>query len=471
MAHPSQRIPTGEKLAFGVGEFGNDLYWQFFSSFLLFFYTDIFKIAPGAKAAAVAGLMFVIVRFWDGIFDVIVGLIADRTNSRWGKFRPYLLFGAVPFGLAGVVAFTTPDFSPAGKIIYAYATYTILMMVYSAVAIPQNSLLGVMSGDSLERTSLAKYKFTFAFLASAAVQYGTFPLAAHFGHGNQALGFQRTLLCYAICAVLFFIFSFAFIRERVSPPPEQKPRLKDDFRDLSKNIPWIVLCLTTLASILSIATRSQTVIYYFKYYVKSWDVNTGFWGVRHIGYQTLFGDFLVLGTIVTILGTWMVPYFSRLIGKKTLYCLLIGSSGVFTLGFYIIPADHVGLIFLLQILVSITLGPTSAVLWAMYADCADFSEWVNRRRATALVFSAAIFAQKIGWSFGGLVPGWLLTKFGYVADTELSAHTLHGILIINCVIPAAFAFAAALIVLFYGLDEAKLKTIETDLQARRNAAA
>jgi GPH family glycoside/pentoside/hexuronide:cation symporter len=471
MAHPSQRIPTGEKLAFGIGEFGNDLYWQFFSSFLLFFYTDIFKIAPGAQAAAVAGVMFMIVRLWDGMFDVIVGVIADRTNSRWGKFRPYLLFGAVPFGVAGVVAFTTPDLGPAGKIVYAYVTYTILMMVYSAVAIPQNSLLGVMSGDSLERTSLSKYKFTFAFLASAVVQYATFPLAAHFGRGNQAVGFQRTLLCYAICAVVFFVFSFAFIKERVSPPPDQKPRLGDDFRDLLGNTPWIVLCITTLASILSIATRSQTNIYYFKYYVKGWDLDTVFWGVHHIGYQALFGDFLVLGTVMTILGTWMVPYFSRLVGKRALYCILIGSAGVFTLGFYFIPPDRVGLIFLLQVLVSITLGPTSAVLWAMYADCADFSEWVNRRRATALVFSAAIFCQKLGWSFGGLVPGWLLTKFGYVADTDLSPRTLHGILVINCVIPAAFALLAAALVLFYGLNETKLKTIETDLQARRSAAA
>jgi GPH family glycoside/pentoside/hexuronide:cation symporter len=471
MTHPSQKIPTGEKLAFGIGEFGNDLYWQFFSSFLLFFYTDIFKIAPGAQAAAVAGLMFVIVRFWDGIFDVIVGLLADRTNSRWGKFRPYLLFGAVPFGVAGVVAFTTPDLGPTGKLIYAYATYTILMMVYSAVAIPQNSLLGVMSGDSLERTSLSKYKFTFAFLASAVVQYATFPLAAHFGRGNQALGFQRTLLCYAICAVVFFIFSFSFIKERVSPPREQKPRLKDDFRDLARNIPWLVLCVTTLASILSIATRSQTTIYYFKYYVRSWDFNTVFWGVHHIGYQALFGDFLVLGTVVTILGTWMVPFFSRLLGKRVLYCILIGSSGFFTLAFYFVPPTQVGLIFLLQVLVSITLGPTSAVLWAMYADCADFSEWVNSRRATALVFSAAIFCQKVGWSFGGLVPGWLLTKFGYVADTNLSPNTLHGILVINCVIPAGFAFLAAVLVLFYGLNESKLKVIEADLQARRTAAA
>jgi GPH family glycoside/pentoside/hexuronide:cation symporter len=471
MTLPSQKIPTGEKIAFGIGEFGNDLYWQVFSTFLLYFYTDIYKIAPGARAAVVAGLMFGIVRFWDGIFDVIVGLVADRTNSRWGKFRPYLLFGAVPFGVAGIVAFTTPDFSATGKIVYAYVTYTILMMVYSAVAIPQNSLLGVMSGDSQERTSLSKYKFTFAFLAVATVQYGTLKMVSHFGRGDQALGFQRTVLCFAIVAVVFFIFSFLFIRERVSPPPEQKPRLKDDFRDLGTNIPWIVLCVTTLASILSIATRSQTTIYYFKYYVKSWDFNTVFWGVRHIGYESLFADFLVLGTVVTILGTWMVPFFTRLVGKKKLYCILIGSSGVFTAAFYFIPASSVGLIFLLQILASITLGPTSAVLWAMYADCADFSEWKNNRRATALVFSAAIFAQKLGWTFGGVVPGWLLTKFGYVANTDLSPRTLHGILLINCVIPAVFAFVAAALVLFYGLDEAKLKTIETDLQARRTAVA
>jgi GPH family glycoside/pentoside/hexuronide:cation symporter len=465
------KVPFTEKLGFGIGELGNNLFWQFFMYYLLYFYTDIFKIAPGEKAAAVAGTMFLVVRLWDAIFDVVVGVIADRTNSRWGKYRPYLLFGALPFGLAGVLAFTTPDFGATGKIVYAYLTYTFLMMVYSAVAIPQNSLLGVMTPDSLERTSLSKYKFVFAFIAGLIVQYGTPKFVILLGKGNEAHGYQMTLLGYAIIAVVFFVVCFLSIRERVSPPPSQKTNLKQDFKDLSRNIPWIVLSITTLATIMSIAIRSSTFIYYFKYFVKSQDVNTIFWGVQHFSHETLLSSFLVLGTLITILGTLMVPFFTRLLGKKLLYCILIGGSGLVTVSYYFIRPDQVGLIFLGQIFYSITLGPTSAVLWAMYADCADFSEWKNNRRATGLVFSAAIMAQKFGWTFGGFVPGIMLSYFGYVADKNLSERTLNGILMMNSIIPALCAFVAAGLVLIYSLTDKRVGDIEIELKARRSAVS
>lgn len=464
------KVPFLEKLSFGVGELGNNLFWQFFMYYLLYFYTDIYKIAPGADAAATAGRMFLIVRIWDALFDVVMGLIADRTRSRWGKYRPYLLFGALPFGLAGVLAFITPDFGATGKIVYAYITYTFLMMVYSAVAIPQNSLLGVLSPDSQERTSLSKYKFVFAFSAGLIVQACTPVLVKFFGAGNEAKGYQLTLLVYAILAVVFFIVCFFSIRERVSPLPSQKTNVAQDFKDLSRNLPWIVLSVTTLATIMSIAIRSSTFIYYFKYFVKTQRVDTVFWGVHEFGHETLFSAFLVLGTLVTITGTTLVPYFSRLLGKKMLYCFLIAGSGIATMACYFVRPDQLGLIFLLQIFYSITLGPTSAVLWAMYADCADYSEWKNSRRATALVFSAAIMAQKFGWVFGGFVPGELLKYFGYVADTDLPARTLDGILLINTIIPAGCAFVAAGLILLYSINEAQLKSMTAELQARRQAS-
>lgn len=463
----ASKVPFFEKIGFGLGELGNNLFWQFFMYYLLYFYTDIYKIAPGAEAAAVAGRMFLIVRIWDALFDVIVGIIADRTNSRWGKYRPYLLFGALPFGLAGVLAFITPDFGATGKIVYAYITYSFLMMVYSAVAIPQNSLLGVLSPDSQERTSLSKYKFVFAFIAGLIVQFCTPLLVKKLGGGNEAHGYQMTLLCYAIVAVVFFIVCFFSIRERVSPPPSQKTNLAQDFRDLGKNLPWIILSITTLATIMSIAIRSSTFVYYFKYYVGTQEVNTFFWGVRKFTGNELLSGFLVLGTLVTILGTMMVPTFTRLIGKKALYCILIGGSGLVTTAYYFIRPDQVGLIFLGQIFYSITLGPTSAVLWAMYADSADYSEWKNERRATALVFSAAIMAQKFGWTFGGWLPGEILSAFGYVADTHLSSQTLNGILLMNSFIPALCAFAAAGLILLYTLTDTKMKSITGELTARR----
>ncbi len=464
------KVPFLEKIGFGLGELGNNLFWQFFMYYLLFFYTDIYKIAPGVEAAAVAGKMFLIVRMFDAVFDVVIGVIADRTNSRWGKYRPYLLFGALPFGLAGVLAFSTPDFDASGKIVYAYITYTFLMMIYSLVAIPQNSLLGVLSPDSLERTTLSKYKFVFAFCAGLIVQFGTPRFVELLGHGDKAKGFQQTLIGYAIIAVVLFIVSFLTIRERVTPPPQQKTDLKQDFTDLFKNLPWIMLSLTTLATIMAIAIRSSTFVYYFKYYVGEREVNTLFWGVRKFSGEELMGYFLVMGTLVTIAGTMLVPFFTRLIGKKALYCVLIGTSGLVTVAYYFISPDQIGLIFFGQVLYSITLGPTSAVLWAMYADTADYSEWRNNRRATALVFSAAIMAQKFGWTFGGWVPGEMLSAFGYVADTQLSQRTLHGILLMNSIIPAVCAFAAAGLVLLYNLSDNKMKEIEGELKGRREGA-
>lgn len=474
MKDTAARTSLVERLGFGIGELGNNLYWQFFMYYLLYFYTDIYKIAPGANAAVVAGTMFAVVRGFDAFFDVLMGVLADRTHSRWGKYRPFLLFGAIPFGLAGVLAFITPHFSDSGKIVYAYVTYTFLMMVYSAVAIPQNSLLGVITPDSLERTVLSKYKFLFAFTAGVIVQYGTPELVAHFGHGNEAKGYQMALLCYAVTAVVCFLLCFATIRERVSPPAAQKTNLRQDFADVLTNVPWLVLCAATLASILCIAIRGQTFIYYFKYYVKSQDVNTLFWGVRHFTSDRMFSMFLILGTVSTICGTAMVPFFSRLMGKKFLYFFLIVSSSLITGAYYFIRPEQVILIFALQILVGLTLGPTSAVLWAMYADCADFSEWKHHRRATALVFSAAIFAQKWGWVLGGYIPGKMLTSFGYVADADLSKQTLHGILLMNTLIPAGAGLLAGGVILFYGITERKMKTIEADLIQRRqttNAAA
>jgi GPH family glycoside/pentoside/hexuronide:cation symporter len=468
----SEKLPVSEKLAFGLGDFGNNLFWQFFMYFLLFFYTDVYKIAPGKSAAEVAGVMFLVVRTWDAFFDVIIGVIADRTKSRWGKYRPYLLFGALPFALSGILAFTTPNFSAANKIIYAYVTYSFLMMIYSLVSIPQNSLLGVMTPNIQERASLAKYKFAFAFSAGLVVQFFTPILADYFGDHGKYLGhgYQMALLCYAIVAFVLFLVCFAGIKERVAPPESQENNLGRDFLHLLCNIPWIVICLGTLATIMCIAVRSQTIIYYFKYYVGDQDVTLPFLGMRHYGYQILVSDFLVLGNIITIVGVLMVPFFTRLIGKKALYIVMVVGSSVLSLGFYVLRPEQIGLIFGLQILVSILQGPFCAVLWAMYADCADFHEWKNNRRATALVFAAGIMAQKFGWAFGGWFPGVLLTRFGYVADTKLGPQTVKGILAMQSTLPCAFGLIAVVIILFYGLPERRMKMIETELKARRVGA-
>ena len=464
------RIGLPEKLGFGLGELGNNLFWQFFMYFQLYFYTDIFKIAPGKNAAEVAGFMFFAVKIVDALFDVAIGVIADRTNTRWGKYRPYLLWGAVPFAVAGILAFTTPDLSAGPKLVYAYVTYTFLMMMYSLVAIPQNSLLGVMTADNIERTILSKYKFLFAFSAGLIVQFCTPLLVSLLGNGSEPKGYQLTVLVYAAIALVGFAVAFIVIRERVAPPAGQKADLKQDFRDLSKNIPWIILSCATLASILHIAVRSGTYIYYFKYFVKDQTVDTYFFGVHTFSWQHLMTGFFILGTATTMGGTAIVPTLTRIFGKRLLYCLLMGGSSAVCVAFYFVPATDVKTIFILQILGSITLGPTSAVLWPMYADCADFSEWRFNRRATGLVFSAAIMAQKMGWALAGWITGAILTIFGYIANTDLTPETLNGILKVNTLVPAAFGVVACVLIMLYGLTDEKMTEINRELQSRRAKA-
>ena len=453
------QVPLKEKLGMGIGEFGNNLFWQFFMYFLLYFYTDIYVIAPGAQAAATAGKMFLVVRTWDAVFDVIVGLVADRTHTPWGKFRPYLLYGAVPFGLAGVLAFYTPDFSATGKILYAYITYTFLMMMYSVVSIPQNSILGVMTPDSLERTVLSKYKFVFAFAAGLVAQFCTPLLVVALGHGNERVGYQMTMILYAVVAVTFFIVAFAAIRERVVPAPSAKSSLREDARDLLTNVPWLVLSAATLFWVLSIAVRSGTLIYYFKYVLQT------------PNHEKYFSAFLVIGTMGTIIGTLLIPYFSRLLGKRNLFIVSMLIANLLTWAYCYIPPSQLALLFVLQALIGLTQGSTCSLLWAMYADCADFSDWRNNRRATALVFSAAIMAQKFGWSIGGYVNGQLMEYYGYVGNAALSTRTEQGILSLISVYPAVLGLTSAAILLGYTLREATIKQISADLALRRSAAS
>ncbi|MDX2188102.1 MAG: glycoside-pentoside-hexuronide (GPH):cation symporter [Opitutaceae bacterium] len=463
----SSKVPFAEKMGFGLGELGNNLFWQFFMYFQLFFYTDVFKIAEGVEAAAVAGHMFLVVKVVDAVVDILVGIMADRTKTRWGKYRPYMLWGALPFTVAGLLAFTTPDMASNSKLVYAYVTYTFLMMMYSFVSIPQNSLLGVMTDDGQERTVLSKYKFLFAFTAGVIVQFATPILVKHLGGDNIAKGYQLTVLVYGIVAFVGFIVAFLSVRERVSPPADQQPNLALDGKNLVTNWPWLVLVAVTFPYILHIAIRSQSFVYYFKYLVKEWHVDLPFMGPQVFGYGTIMAIYLIMGTLLTIVGTLMVPTITRYLGKKGAMIACVGTSSVICAIYYIVPTSNVELIMALQVAASLSLGPTSAILWPMYADCADYSEWKNRRRATALVFAAAIFAQKVGWAAAADVQGKIMRATGYIPDSELTPQAVNGLLLTNTLIPAGFGLVAVLILLVYPLNQKRLQTIEDELRSRR----
>ena len=446
-----KRLSVKEKIGYGLGDTASNFYWQMFMSFILFFYTDVFGIS-----AAVAGTMLLITRIWDTGIDPLMGVIADRTDTKWGKFRPYLLWMALPIGIIGVLTFTTPNLSTSGKIIYAYITSTLMMAAYTAINTPYSALMGVLTPNSLERTSVASYRFVLAFIAIFIVQGATLPLVQYFGKGDQAAGFQWTMAAFSVVAVVLFIVTFLNTRERVHPPKDQKTSVKNDLRDLFHNQPWIVLFFIGIFALTYNSIRSGSIIYYFKYYV---------------GNEVLTSAFMVSGTIAAIAGIMITEYLSKLLGKRTLYMILWLIVGVLTISFYFIPKENIALIFASHILISFILGPTAPLIWAMYADTADYSEWKSGRRATGLVFSAATFAQKLGWAIGGAFTGWLLAYFGFIANVAQTDGAQDGIRLMMSIIPAIGGLLAAAAVWFYKLDEQMMEKIEQDLSTRKNETA
>ncbi|MDD2763261.1 MAG: MFS transporter [Opitutaceae bacterium] len=467
MATPD-RLKLREKLCYGFGDLASVLYWQTFSLYLLYFYTDVFRIS-----AAAAGTMFLISRIWDGVNDPMMGMLADRTETRWGKFRPFLLWFCVPFAVMGVLMFTTPHLGGTGKLIWAYITFNGMMMIYTAINIPYTSMLGVISPDPNQRTIVSSIKFVFAYVAATIVSFTLLPMAAWLGGApDNPRGWQLVFVIYGIAAVIFFLIAFAGTRERVRPPAAQKTSMARDLRNLFTNGPWLVLLATTITFILFVATRLTITAHYFRYFVGPQTLTLPFTGgARSYGFTELVSAFNTVGGVSAIVGALLVGWFATTVGKKPAFLILFVISIVSTAAFYFLRPEQVGLMFVLQIVGSLTGGPLSAVLWAMYADTADYAEWKNRSRSTGLVFSASTMTQKVGWAIGGFLAGVMLSATGYTPDKVQASGVLHGIVLLMSIIPAAVGVVSMVIVLFYPLNETRVRQIEIDLQARRAGAA
>ena len=727
------RLSVKEKIGYGFGDTASNLYFQMFISFLLFFYTDVFGIP-----AAVAGFLFMVTRFWDAVNDPMMGIIADRTNTKWGKFRPYLLWMMLPLVVIGVLAFTTPDLSLQGKIIYAYITYILMMMAYTAINIPYSALLGVLSPHSRERTSASTYRFVLAFVGAFIIQGATLPLVNSLGNqdegislsgdivrieevdtrtsriiveaddgyhkttqeflvkinrageglpvvqrpvndmdleqgfgtrrialgdifhsafgdrlryeaassetgvvetavesdsvlvlrekgpgisritltafdehhgrkdyvfvvrinetgnnppvltdgipdgtydlesgrhsvdlskhftdqdgdqlafsvstgdnavasadiaGNEAAlevrgtgiseivvtatdgrggsatvsfsvkvesgendppmiissfdnielnegfgeyvldvseafidpegedltfsvrkvdvakGFQYTLVIYGVLACILFYLTFALTKERVQPSKDQQTNLKEDLGNLVRNRPWMILLVMSIFTLGYIIIRMGTIMYYFKYYIEN---------------ELLASLFMVTGTVAIIAGVACTDFLSRRLGKKRLYLIVMGLASVFTIVFYYVPKDQIVLMFVVNIIISFVMAPQAPLLWAMYADTVDYSEWKFGRRATGLIFSAATFSQKFGMALGGGLAGWLLAEFGFQPNVTQSPETLAGIRLMMSYIPVAGSAIAVVAAIFYELDDKTMEKIEKELAERKASQA
>jgi GPH family glycoside/pentoside/hexuronide:cation symporter len=466
----SDELSFHEKVGYGVGDTASNFYWQMFLNFLSFFYTDIF----GLTAAATATMLFV-VRIPDTCIDPVMGVIADRTQTRWGHYRPYLLWGCLPMALMGVAMFTTPNLGPHGKLVYAYVTYSLIMLAYTFINIPYGALLGVISPNSLERTSVSSFRFVLAYGGLFMVQGLTIPMVKRFGHGNDQKGFQLAMVVYGVLAIALFLTTFFTTHERVQTAHRAGDALKDDLRDLLKNVPWVMVCFIGIFAVFYISIRMGAILYYFKYCVvqpgQLYHFEQTFLGYHFksdLAPEAIASWFMVLGTVGVIFGAAMARPLSTLLGgKRRAYMILMTLASTLTVLFYFVPLRNIPLIFVTHIAISTLFAPTSPLLWAFYADTADYSEWKTGRRATGLVFSAASFSQKLGWAAGSSLFLWLIGYVGFKANVAQPLHVQIGIRYMMSFIPAVVGFLSAASVLFYKLDDTTMVQIERDLKQRK----
>lgn len=460
------KLKFKEKVGYGLGDAASSMFWKMFSMYLLFFYTDVFGIS-----AAAVGTMFLVTRIWDAANDPIMGIVADRTNTRWGKFRPYLLWVAVPFGIIGVLTFTTPNFSESGKLVYAYLTYTLMMMVYTAINVPYASLMGVMTSNFKERTTLASYRFVFAFAGSILVLATAEPLVDVFsrmtdGIVNVQRGWELTMSIFAVVAVILFLGTFAWTRERVAPPKGQKTSLRHDLKDLAVNKPWFILLGAGVASLIFNSVRDGAAIYYFKYYIEAQGAFTLPFTQIVIGFTPLY---LVLGQMANIVGVLLAKPVSDKLGKKNTFLSAMLIASVLSFMFYFMGSNELVYIFSLQFFISMCAGIIFPLLWSMYADIADYSEWKTGRRATGLIFSSSSMSQKMGWTLGGALTGWILALYGFEANVVQSDSTLGGIRLMLSVFPAIGALLSAIFIYTYQLSDKYMEQISNELNTRRKS--
>lgn len=450
------------------------MFWKIFGMYSLFFYTDVFGIT-----AAAAGTMFLIARLWDSFFDLFVGIMSDRTKTRWGKYRPYLLWFAIPFAVMGVITFYTPDFGQTGKLIYAYITYSLMMVVYSLINVPYASLLGVISSNPKERNTLSSYRMSFAFIGSFVTFMLLQPLIDFYStsFGNEAalksariaetsvsthpMGWMLGVGTIGIICVVLFLLCFSWTKERVVQiESEENISVKQDLKNLFKNIPWWILVGTGLAALLFNAIRDSVAIYYFRDYVQvnyrmagtGWDMTT---------------IYFLIGQAANLLGVILAPSISAKYGKRNTYMIAMLMAAVLSTVFYFIP-NNIAWILIFQFFISVFAGYVLPLLWSMFADIVDHQELLTGRRASGLIFSSSSMSQKLGWALGAALSGWILAIFKYVPDAaRQSAETIWGEHLMISLLPAACCLLAFTGMFFYPLTDKKVKENYELLEAKR----
>lgn len=477
MSTSSQKLSVVEKVGYSLGDLAANLVFQTLVTYLAYFYTDIY----GLESNHASAMMLVVGLIAAFGFNPIIGALADRTQSKWGKFRPWILYSAIPLGVIAILAFSTPDFSYKGKVIYAVVTYTLLLLLYAANNLPYSALSGVITGDMKDRNSLSAYRFVAVMFAQFFVQVFMLPIIEYAGNGNKAVGIENLMTWLAIIGTAMLLITFFSTKERIVPTPAQKSSLKEDLTDLAKNRPWVIMLLLTTLVFINLAMKGGSYVYYFENYVNEESLTqfiqpvltflTGI-GVNFFGENPVsagFGLFNAGGIVFMIIGITLSKGLADKYGKRDVFGVTLFISTLFILFFFFFPPTSIGLIFGSQILHGFFYGITIPLLWAMIADVADYSEWKNNRRATAIIFSAMMVGLKGGLSIGSALLTWILGLYEYVPQSDVvqSDIAILGTKLLVSIYPSIPFLIGVGLLFFYEINKTMENKIEEDLRSRR----
>ena len=477
MNNVSQKLSVLEKFGYSLGDLAANLVFQTLMTYLAYFYTDIY----GLESADATAIMFIVGTIAAFGFNPIIGALADRTYSKWGKFRPWILYTSIPLGIISVMAFSTPDFSYNGKVIYAVITYTLLLLLYASSNLPYSALSGVITGDMKERNSISSYRFVAVMFAQFFVQVFMLPIIIYAGAGDKALGIEIVMTWLAIIGTIMLLITFFTTKERIIPTEEQKSSVVEDLKDLLTNRPWLIMLILTTLTFISLAMKGGSYVYYFENYIDEPRLTVfispildylSSVGINFFGNDPVsagFGLFNAGGIIFMIFGIGLSKTLADKYGKRNIFASFLFISTIFIILFYFFDKTSVELMFGSQILHGFFYGITIPLLWAMIADVADYSEWKNNRRATAIIFSAMMVGLKLGLTIGGGLVVQILGDFGYEANKELaqSEHVIQGVKLLVSIYPSIPFLIGIVLLFFYEINKKMETQIEIDLRDRR----
>lgn len=443
-----------EKIGYGIGDMASNFYMGFFNIFLLYYYVDVWGISPAAAAT-----MFLITKVIDAVSDPAMGIIADRTNTRWGKYRPYILWMAIPYALLGYLLFLGPDLSQAGKLIFAYVSYSLIMLIYTAINVPYSALLAVISPLSEERTKATQYRFIFASLGTLSVGATAKPLVDLLGGGDEVLGFRLTICIFAVLSLILFYFTFASTKERIKPQ-KHNSSIRADMKVLLQNSSWIILAVSSILIVVGLVARISSTAFFTKYNML-YESEKIFWWMDRTSL------IITCGFVGQLFGALLTPSLLKFADKRSwmIYANLLFAGSIFAT--YFVPIEQYFLTLSLYTIGIFSFGIIITLLFSMYTDCAEYGEWLSGINSAGLTVSASMFALKFGSAVGSAIPGYILSFYGFVKDQPQSENVQNGISMMWNIVPAFFFLMAAILMIFYKLDRDTKNKIEKELLERR----